>query len=197
MKYWQIFVKTAWCSQFIVVQTNSFAKGTTFKAFHKLNVCELHNKFGTTSFHKIYSSPNIIRSQGSSVGIMHRLQAVQPRSWGVIPASCKRLQPFPQEPDWLWSPTRILFSGYWWYCNQDVKYAIYLHVFMTLGMHGAAVLLPLVPLWHAQGQLYRYLNTVCLVRSSSMRKTGHAYTGEMINAYKFFTGKSEGKRPLD
>jgi len=30
-----------------------------------------------------------------------------------------------------------------------------------------------------------------------MRKTGHAYTGEMRNAYKIFNGKSEGKRPLD
>lgn len=39
--------------------------------------------------------------------------------------------------------------------------------------------------------------SVCVVRSSSMRKTGHAYTGEMRNVYKFFTGKSEGKRPLD
>jgi hypothetical protein len=29
-----------------------------------------------------------------------------------------------------------------------------------------------------------------------MRKTGHAYTGEMRNAYNFFTGKSEEKRPL-
>jgi len=58
---------------------------------------------------------------------------------------------------------------------------------MTLGMHGAAVPLPHVPLWHARGQLYQYPNTVCLVRSSSIRKTGHAY--------KFFTGKSEGKRP--
>lgn len=56
-------------------------------------------------------------------------------------------------------------------------------------MHGAAVPLPDVPLWHAQGQLYQYPNTVCLVRSSGMRKTGHAY--------KFFTGKSKGKRPLD
>jgi len=38
---------------------------------------ELHSSFGTTGFHKICPSPNIIRSQGSSVGIMHRLQAVQ------------------------------------------------------------------------------------------------------------------------
>lgn len=37
----------------------------------------------------------------------------------------------------------------------------------------------------------------CLLRSSRMRKTGLAYTGEMRNAYKFFTGKSEEKRPLD
>jgi len=44
---------------------------------------------------------------------------------------------------------------------------------------------------------YHYPNTVCLVRSSGMRKTGHAYTGEMRNAYNFFTGKSEEKRPLD
>jgi len=50
-----------------------------FEAFCELNMFELHSKFGTTGFHKIYSSRNIIRSQGSSVGIMHtsRLQAVQ------------------------------------------------------------------------------------------------------------------------
>jgi len=54
---------------------------------------------------------------------------------------------------------------------------------MTLGMHGAAIPLPHVPSWHAQGQLYQYRNTVCLVRSSGMRKTGDAYTGEMRNAY--------------
>jgi len=68
---------------------------------------------------------------------------------------------------------------------------------MTLGMHGAAVPLPHMPLWDAQGQLYQYPNTVCLVRSRGMRKSGHAYTGEMRNAYKFFIGKSAGKRPLD
>jgi hypothetical protein len=80
---------------------------------------------------------------------------------------------------------------------RALKFATYLHVFMTLGMHAAAVPLPHVPLWQAQGQLYHYSNTVCLVGSSGMRKTGLAYTGEMRNAYKFFTGKSEGKRPLD
>ena len=94
-----------------------------FEAFRELNVYELHSKFGTTGFHKMHSSPKIIRSQGSSVGIMDRLQAVQLRSWGAIPAICKRLQPFPHELDWLWSPTRILFSGYWWYCSQDIKVA--------------------------------------------------------------------------
>jgi hypothetical protein len=59
-----------------------------FEAFLELNVYKLHSKFGTAGFHNIYSSPNIISSQGSSGGIMHRLQAVQPRSWGAIPASC-------------------------------------------------------------------------------------------------------------
>lgn len=78
-----------------------------------------------------------------------------------------------------------------------MKFATHLHVFMTLGMLGATVPLPRVPVCPAQGQLYYYLNTVCLVRSKHMRKIGHAYTGEMRNPYKFFTGKSEGKRPLD
>jgi hypothetical protein len=66
---------------------------------------------GPNSFYGFYSLCTSQCSQDSLVGIVTRLWARCPRSFGLIPGRSKSFVSTLKDPDWLWGPPGFLFSG--------------------------------------------------------------------------------------
>jgi hypothetical protein len=79
---------------------------------------------------------------------------------GSIPGGSKSFISSPKRPDRIRRPPSLLFSGYRRFIlgvkRPGHKLTTYLHIVPRLRMSGAIPLLPYMPSWHGQGQLYPY-----------------------------------------
>ena len=100
----------------------------------------------------------------SSVGIMTRLSAGQPRNRVSIPVRCMAIYFTAECPDGLWGPSSLLFNGYrgffsggWGIKGLDRKNGHCPPSIARSRMSGAITSRPHTIYWRGQGQLCFYL----------------------------------------
>ena len=100
-----------------------------------------------------------IWNQDSVVGVVNRLWTGCLRNRGLTPGKGIKFFSFHKNPDLVYSPPSLFFSGYWslflqWWSGWSVKLTTHLHLMLRLRISGAICLLLYIHLCFVQTPFY-------------------------------------------